>query len=119
MITNIYYWINFFVNFNMQYTQTILKQIFGVLAIAINSFLFYKGFKIAEWVTLVLLAEPILSIIFYLFHIIGILEIYNGWFMLILTILIAIIAGLFIGNENSISEFMKEQRSKIKLLNKN
>lgn len=114
IINNIYNWISFLMNLSIDHIQILLKQILGVMTIAIISFLFYKGFKVAEWLTFMLLIEPIMTINFYPLHIIGILELYDGWLMLILAILVGIIGAIIIESDNSISEFLKYQRSKRK-----
>jgi len=119
IVTNIYYWIDFFLSLDVNHIQILLKQILAIGIIVTTSLLFYKGFKIAEWFTLVFLIKPILANVFYPLYIIGILELYGGWLMLILTIFIGVIGAMFIGNEKSISEFLRCQSKKRKWFNKN
>lgn len=97
---------------NIQNTQVLLKQIFAISAVVIISLLFYKGFKAGEWLAFSLLIRPVIEIIFYPLYSIGILQLYDGWLMLIIIIAIAIIGGNLIAGPNSIDEFMKHQRSK-------
>ncbi|MBE6068554.1 MAG: hypothetical protein E7211_12800 [Clostridium lundense] len=97
---------------NIQNTQVLLKQIFAIVVVVIISLLFYKGFKPAEWLTFLLLIRPVMDIIFYPLYSIGILQLYDGWLMLIIIIAIAIIGANLIAGPNSIDEFMKHQRSR-------
>lgn len=110
IITNIYYLINFVVNIMTGDRQNLLKQILVLLTIAFISFLFYKGFNFAEWLTIMLLVQPVLTAIFGTLKLLGILELYNGWFMLVLTILLGVFGGILLGGTKSISAFMKEQK---------
>lgn len=97
---------------NIQNTQVLLKQIFAIAAVVIISLLFYKGFKAGKWLIFLLLIRPVMVIILYSLYSIGILQLYDGWLMLIIIIAIAIIGANLIAGENSINELMKHQRSK-------
>lgn len=118
LIINLYYWVSFFTSLDMQNIQIQLKQISVLLTISFISFLFYKGFKIDEGFVYIFLIYPVFTITFYLLRLIGVLELYNGWLMVAVTAMIAIIGGILIVNQNSISEFMKYQRSRRKWFNK-
>jgi hypothetical protein len=119
IITNFYYEIGFVIGLNIKDVQLLQKQILEIATIAMISLLFYKGFKIAEWLIFGLLIKLVLTIVFYPLQIAGVLELYNGYLMLVIIAIIAILGGTFIiRNENCINDFMNYQRSKRKWLNK-
>lgn len=112
VIINIYYWINFFIGLDIKNNDVLLKQISAVATVVAITFLFYRGFKIAKWLTVMLLVQPVMIFIFYPLHFIGVLEVYDGWLMLILAILIGVFGAVLAGKTSSIDEFMEYQRSK-------
>lgn len=112
MIENIYYLTVFFFNIIPGDGHTLIKQILALLAIAVISFLFYKGFKLGAWFAITLLINPVLTIVFGTLKLIGILELYDGWLMLIILIAIGILGGVLVGMTNSVPAFMEEQRKR-------
>jgi hypothetical protein len=115
-IINFYYSISFIANLDTRQTRMLLKQILALVIIATVTFLFFKGFKIAAWISFALLVQPALTILYYPFHYLGILERFNGWLMIIPAVLVGLIGVLILEKNNSINEFMKYQKEKRKFL---
>lgn len=69
-ITNIYYLVSFLINIVLADKAIVLKEVTALLIIITISFLFYRGFIFAKWLTLVFFVRPIMIGIFYLLEII-------------------------------------------------
>lgn len=91
--------------------ENVLKQLLYLVIVIIFACLFYKGYKWTGFVILLMLVQNILSGLFYLLHQAGILMAFNGWLMLILTIIVASVGGIFLVGSDSIIAFMKYQKS--------
>ncbi|WP_148040433.1 hypothetical protein [Brevibacillus fluminis] len=91
--------------------ENVLKQLLYLAIVVIAAYLFYKGNKWTGYVILLMLGQNILAGLFYLLHQAGILLAFNGWLMLILTIIVASVIGIFLGGSDSITAFMKYQKS--------
>gem|GEM_PF-3267112 len=111
-----YYLISFLSNMAIGDKQMLVKQILAFIVIVIISILFYKGFKFAGWILLAFSVQPVLTCVFSIFKLIGILELYDGWFMLISTIIIAILGAILVLRTKSIPAFMAYQRENRKVL---
>lgn len=116
-INNLYYSINIFLSLNIQNTQLLLKQIILIATLVIISLLFYKGFNAGAWFSVTFLIQPVMTIVFYSLDIIDVLELHGGLVFLIIAVLVCIIGVNIIVNQNCISEFMKYQRDKRRLIN--
>lgn len=91
--------------------ENVLKQLIYLVIVITLACLFYKGYKWAWYVILLMLGQDILAGLFYLLHQAEIIMAFNGWLMLILTIIVASVGGIFLGGSDSITAFMKYQKS--------
>lgn len=89
----------------------VFKQLVSLGLYSFFSYLFYKGYKWTEFIILYLLIQDILAGVFYLLQQTGILLLaFSGWLMLIITVVMAIVVGLFLGGSDSLTAYMKYQK---------
>ncbi|WP_248759842.1 hypothetical protein [Paenibacillus sp. ATY16] len=91
--------------------NSLKKLIYSVLVITISCLL-YKGYRWAWYVVFLMLIQDILSGLFYLLQKSGLLLAFDGWLMLMLTIIVAVFGGMFLGASRSITAFIKYQQDR-------
>jgi hypothetical protein len=90
--------------------ESVFKQLASLGLFSLFSYLFYKGYKWTEFIIPFLLFQDILEGIFYLLKQAGILLAFSGWLMLIITVVMAVFGGLFLGGSDNLSAFMRYQK---------
>lgn len=90
--------------------EKILNQIVFLGFVGVVAYLFFKGYKWAGFILMLKFIQNLLIGIFFLLEKIGLLSALDGWLMLILTILIAIIGGIFLGGSDSLTAFLSYQK---------
>lgn len=93
-------------------TDSLLKEVIELALIITVTIFFYKGSRLAEWFTMMLLVYPLLIIGFLTLRYLGLLGKFGGWTMLIASIFIFGLIITILSRRSSVQAFLEYQRNK-------